>query len=80
MSMKNPPHPGLSVWHDCLEPLGLKVTEAAKRLGVNRKQLSDIVTVTRASRLKWRSGSTRHLEAVPTRGCGSKLPTTWRKR
>ena len=43
MLMKNPPHPGLSVRHDCLEPLGLNVTEAAKRLGVSRKQLSDIV-------------------------------------
>ena len=29
--------------HDCLEPLELNVTEAAKRLGVSRKQLSDIV-------------------------------------
>ena len=43
MPMKNPPHPGLSVRHDCLEPLGLTVTEAAARLGVSRKQLSDIV-------------------------------------
>ena len=29
--------------HDCLEPLGLTVTEAARKLGVSRKQLSDIV-------------------------------------
>ena len=43
MAMKNPPHPGLSVRHDCLEPLGLTVSDAAKRLGVSRKQLSDIV-------------------------------------
>ena len=43
MPMKNPPHPGLSVRHDCLEPLGLNVTEAARRLGVSRQQLSDIV-------------------------------------
>ena len=43
MPMKNPPHPGLSVRHDCLEPLGISVTEAARRLGVSRKQLSDIV-------------------------------------
>ena len=43
MAMKNPPHPGLSVRHDCLEPLGLSVTEAARKLGVSRKQLSDIV-------------------------------------
>ncbi len=43
MPMKTPPHPGLSVRHDCLEPLALSVTEAAKKLGVSRKQLSDIV-------------------------------------
>jgi addiction module HigA family antidote len=43
MAMKNPPHPGLSVRHDCLEPLGLSVTEAARKLGVSRKQLSDVV-------------------------------------
>ncbi len=43
MPMNNPPHPGLSVRHDCLEPLGLSVAEAAKRLGVSRKQLSDLV-------------------------------------
>ena len=41
--MTAPPHPGRSVRHDCLEPLGLTVTEAAKGLGVSRKQLSDIV-------------------------------------
>ena len=43
MPMKNPAHPGLSVRHDCLEPLRLSVTEAARRLDVSRKQLSDIV-------------------------------------
>ena len=43
MAMKNPPHPGLSVRHDCLEPLGLSVTEGARVLGVSRKQFSDVV-------------------------------------
>jgi len=43
MAMKTPPHPGLSVRHDCLEPLGLSVTKAAKKLGISRKQLSSIV-------------------------------------
>lgn len=43
MPMKSPPHPGLSVRHDCLEPLGLSVTEAARQIGVSRKQLSDLV-------------------------------------
>lgn len=43
MPMKNPPHPGLSVRLDCLEPLGLTVTEGARCLGVSRKQLSDVL-------------------------------------
>lgn len=43
MPMKHPPHPGLSILHDCLEPLGLSVSEAARKLDVSRKQLSDIL-------------------------------------
>jgi antitoxin HigA-1 len=43
MPMKNPPHPGRSVRHDCLVPLGLSVTDAARKLGVSRKQLSDVL-------------------------------------
>lgn len=43
MPMKEPPHPGLSVRHDCLEPLGLSVTEGAKALGVTRQALNNIV-------------------------------------
>ena len=43
MPMKNPPHPGLSVRYDCLEPLGLSVAEAARKLGVDYEELSDIV-------------------------------------
>ncbi|MXW53224.1 MAG: HigA family addiction module antidote protein [Gammaproteobacteria bacterium] len=41
--MKNPPHPGLSVRKDCLDPMRLNVTDASKLLGVSRKRLSDIV-------------------------------------
>ena len=43
MVMNNPPHPGLSVKHDCLEPLGLTVTKAAEVLGVTRQTLNDLV-------------------------------------
>ena len=43
--MKNPPHPRLSVRHDCLEPLGLSVTEAAaKVLGVTRQAMNNLVS------------------------------------
>ena len=44
MPMKQPPHPGLSVRHDCLEPLGLSVTEGARVLGVTRQALNNLVT------------------------------------
>ena len=43
MLVKNPPHPGLSVKRDCLEPLSLTVTQAAQVLGVSRRLLSDLV-------------------------------------
>jgi len=36
MPMKNPPHPGRIVKQECLEPLGLSVTDGAKALGVSR--------------------------------------------
>ena len=43
MSMKNPPHPGRIVRQECIEPLGLTITEAAARLGVKRQTLNNLV-------------------------------------
>lgn len=43
MPMHDPPHPGGVVRRQCLEPLGLSVTEAANGLGVTRQALSDLV-------------------------------------
>ena len=43
MAMMNPPHPGRSIRENCLEPLGLSVTEAAKVLGVARHTLSRVL-------------------------------------
>src|SRR5450631_4798427 len=43
MPMKNPVHPGRLVRHDCLEPLGLSVTEGAKVLGITRQALNNVV-------------------------------------
>ena len=43
MPMKNPPHPGSHVRMDCLEPLELTVTAAAKALGVTRQALNNLV-------------------------------------
>jgi addiction module HigA family antidote len=54
--MKNPVHPGRIVRYDCLEPLGLSVTDGAKVLGVIRQALSNIVNGKSGISPKWRSG------------------------
>jgi addiction module HigA family antidote len=43
MPMKNPSHPGGFVFRQCIEPLGLNITEAAAALGVTRTTLSELV-------------------------------------
>ena len=43
MTMRNPPHPGGILRRQCLEPLGLTVTETAAGLGVTRQALSDLL-------------------------------------
>ena len=43
MPMKNPPHPGGFVLRQCIEPLGLNITQAAAALGVTRTTLSELV-------------------------------------
>ena len=47
MAMKNPPHPGAIVFHDCIDPLGLSITDAAAALGVSRNSLSELVNAKR---------------------------------
>lgn len=43
MPMRNPPHPGRIIRQECIEALGLTVTEGAKALGVSRNALSELV-------------------------------------
>lgn len=43
MPMKNPPHPGKFILEECLEPLGLSITEAAEGLGITRTSLSRLI-------------------------------------
>src|SRR5271156_1232879 len=43
MPMKNPPHPGMTVLAECIEPLSLTITRAAAALGVTRTTLSELV-------------------------------------
>ena len=43
MKIKNPPHPGIIIKQECLEPLELSITRAADILGVTRLTLSNVV-------------------------------------
>jgi len=40
---ENPPHPGLVVLQESIEPSGLTITQAAAALGVTRNTLSELV-------------------------------------
>ena len=44
MPMQDPAHPGPIILHECIEPLGLTIPEAAASLGVPASELSDLVT------------------------------------
>jgi addiction module HigA family antidote len=66
--MKNPPHPGRIVRDECLEPLGLSVTEAARVLGVSRQALNNLVNE--------RAGISAEMAVRLTKAFGS-TPDTW---
>jgi addiction module HigA family antidote len=66
--MKNPVHPGRVVRHDCLEPLGLSVTAAAKALGVTRQALNNVVN--------GKSGISPEMALRLSKAFGS-TPETW---
>jgi addiction module HigA family antidote len=68
MTMKNPVHPGSVVRHDCLAPLGLSVTAAAKVLGVTRQALNNVVN--------GKSGVSPEMAIRLSKAFGS-TPETW---
>src|SRR5438270_8280282 len=68
MPMKSPVHPGSIVRHDCLEPLGLSVTEGANVLGVTRQALNNIVNS--------KSGISPEMAIRLSKAFGS-TPETW---
>jgi antitoxin HigA-1 len=42
-TMLTPSHPGFSVRYDCIEPLDLTITSAAKLMGISRQALNNVV-------------------------------------
>ena len=78
--MKNPPHPGLSVRLNCLEPFGLSVTEGAKALGVNRTTLSRLINGQAGVSPEMAIRLAKAFGATPTYGYECRRPMIWRKR
>lgn len=68
MVMKDPVHPGEIVREDCLKPLGMSVSEAARHLGVGRQALSSLVNE--------RSGLSIEMAYRLSKAFGS-TPETW---
>lgn len=68
VKMHNPPHPGEIIREQCLAPLNLTVTDAAKGLGVTRKALSEL--------LNGHSGISPEMAVRLSRAFGS-TPETW---
>lgn len=68
LKMHNPPHPGEIIREQCLEPLSLSVTDAAKGLGVTRKALSEL--------LNGHSGISPEMAVRVSKAFGS-TPETW---
>ena len=64
MPMHNPPHPGEIVRHECLEPLGLTVTQAAQGTGF---------PIDTKTHLLVDHGSGTQVVGKPTPGIGSRL-------
>jgi addiction module HigA family antidote len=40
---RRPTHPGTVLYEDVLKPLGMTITEAASKLGISRKTMSELV-------------------------------------
>jgi antitoxin HigA-1 len=67
-TMNNPPHPGLTVKHDCPAELGLSIAQGAKVLGVTRQALNNIVS--------GKSGISSEMAVRLAKAFGSS-PETW---
>ncbi len=66
--MKNPPHPGLTLKLDCLEPLGLSVIEGVRILGGSRQALNNLANC--------KSGISPEMSMRLSKAFGSS-PETW---
>ena len=85
MAMSDPPHPGHSIRGNCLDPLGLNVTEAARVLGVARHTLSRVlnghaaISPEMAIRLEKAGWSNAEVLAAPTDYVRSRASTQGRR-
>ena len=76
MAMRNPPHPGGIVRGQCLEPLNLSVTHAAKALGVMRQTLSYLVNERAGVSVEMAIRLSKAFGSSPKHGSECKWPIT----
>ena len=76
MSMRNPTHPGAGI-RDDLSELGWTMTEAARRMGVRRENLSLLIHGQIGISPKMALALERVGISNAEFGCGGKLDTIW---
>ena len=79
MPMKNPPQPGGSVLHQCIELLGLTIKDAAAALGVTRTTLPELVNGKRGISPEMAVRLSKVFGEAPKAGSRSKPTTTLRR-
>jgi hypothetical protein len=78
--MQNPPHPGRIILQECLEPLGISITQAAQKLGVSRIPSRNSLVAAAVFPRRWPFGSRKHPAASRRSGRGYRCSMTWHKR
>ena len=73
MALKNPPHPGRIVLDECIHPLGLAVSAAAKALGVSRNAVSELVNGRRGISPEMAVRRSKAFESSPETWAGLQL-------
>jgi len=78
MPMKNPNHPG-DIIRDCLDELGVNVTDGAKALGVTRAALSRVINRKAGVSAEMAVRLERHSAARRAFGFACNSTMTWRR-
>jgi addiction module HigA family antidote len=77
--MRKPPHPGFGI-RDLIEDAGVGVTDGARKLGVKRQALNNLVNGKASISSEMAIRLERYLEGRQSSGFGFRQLMSWRRR